>query len=267
MKTTAKGLLLLTLASFLVLSGCAAMQYKNEKARKDAEAHRRLGDAYRRQGNITRALRAYLDALAIYEPDAETHYSLGLAYQEKKNFEKAIVHFKRAIELDPDKGPAKNSMGVAYISLEQYDQAIEVFQGLIHDQGFDIYLTPHYPKYNLGWTYYKKGQYETARQYFQEVADYFASGIPKDAIYVKNLRAFGLTYLDTDDPTEALNYFEKAKAFVPQWPDIYMDIARAYRKAGFRELALANYRKVIELAPDSALAETATREMGALAME
>jgi tetratricopeptide (TPR) repeat protein len=264
MKTTSKGIFLLMAASLLILSGCAAIKYKNEKARQDAEAHRRLGDAYNRQGNITRALRAYLDALAIYEPDPDTHYSLGLAYQEKKNYEKAIEHYKRTIELKPDMGPAKNSLGVVYIKQERYDQAIDVFEKLIQDQQFDIYLTPHYPKYNLGWAYYKQGQYETARQYFQEVSDYFAAGIPKDRIFVMNLRAFGLTYLDTKDPIEALKYFDKAQAVVPQWPDIYLDIARANRMAGFKDMALANYRKVLELAPESAIAETASSEMAEL---
>ena len=261
MKTTAKGMVLLMVSGLLFFPGCAMNKYKSEKARKDAEAHRRLGDAYSRQGNITRALRAYLDALAIYEPDPETHYSLGLAYQQKENYEKAIEHFERAIELKPDMGPAKNSLGVAYIKTQDYDRAIEVLQELIDDQGFDIYLTPHYPKYNLGLVYYRKGEYETARKYLREVSDYFASGIPKDRIYVLNLRVFGLTYLDTGDPVEALKYFDKVTAVAPRWPDIYLDIARAHRMAGFNEMARTNYRKVVELAPDSTIADTAAREM------
>ena len=261
MKTHVSATVLVLVSVLLIFSGCAATKFKNEKARKDAEAHRRLGDAYSRQGNITRALRAYLDALAIYEPDPETHYSLGLAYQQKENYPKAIQHFNRAIELKPDMGPAKNSLGVSYIKIEDYDRAIEVLQKLIEDQGFDIYLTPHYPKYNLGLAYYHKGQYETARVYFRQVSEYFASGIPKDRIYILNLRAYGLTYLDTGDPVEALKYFDKVAAVAPRWPDIYLDLARAHRMAGFREMARANYRKVLELAPDSPIAATAAEEM------
>ena len=263
MNTTYRAMVLLMVSGLLIFSGCAT-KYKTEKAREDAEAHGRLGDAYSRQGNITRALRAYLDALAIYEPDPETHYSLGLAYQQKENYQKAIEHFERAIELKPDMGPAKNSLGVAYIKIQDYDRAIEVLQKLIEDQGFDIYLTPHYPKYNLGLVYYRKGEYETARKYLREVSDYFASGIPKDRIYVLHLRVFGLTYLDTGDPAEALRYFDKVTAVAPRWPDIYLDIARAHRMAGFKEMAMTNYRKVVELAPDSTLADTANREMAIL---
>lgn len=264
MKTTYRGMVLLMVSGLLIFSGCAATKYMEEEARKKADAHRRLGDAYSRQGNVTRALRSYLEALAIYERDPETHYSLGLAYQAKENYAKAIEHFKRAIELKPDMGPAKNSLGVAYIKIEDYDRAIEVFQKLIEDQGYDIYLTPHYPKYNLGLIYYRKGEYETSRKYLTEVSDYFASGIPKDRIYILHLRVFGLTYLDTGDPVEALKYFDKVTAMTPRWPDIYLDIARANRMAGFKDMALANYRKVLSLAPDSAIAETATREMDLL---
>ena len=265
MKIKVRAMVLLVVSGLLIFSGCAATKYKNEKARKDAEAHRRLGDAYNRQGNITRALRSYLDALEIYEADPDTHYSIGLAYQQKENYEKAIEHFNRAIELKPDMGPAKNSLGVSYIKIEDYDRAIEVLQKLIEDQGFDIYLTPHYPKYNLGLAYYHKGEYETARGYFKQVSAYFASGIPKDRIYILNSRAYGLTYLDTGDPVEALKYFDKVTAVAPRWPDIYLDIARAHRMAGFKNMARANYRKVMELAPESTIAETAAREMTLLA--
>ncbi|MBL0712930.1 MAG: tetratricopeptide repeat protein [Desulfosarcina sp.] len=264
MKTTCRGIILLTVSALLIFSGCALTTYKREMAKNDAEAHRRLGDAYSRQGNITRALRAYLDALAIYEPNPETHYSLGLAYKQKKNYEKAIQHLNRAIELKPDMGPARNSLGVVYSTDHQYDKAIEVLQRLIEDQGFDIYLTPHYPKYNLGWAYYQKGQYIKARQYFSQVSDYYASGIPKDRIYVLNARAFGLTYLATDEPIEALKYFDKVQAVAPKWPELYLDLAHANRMAGFKDLALTNYRKVIELAPDSTIAETAAREIAIL---
>ncbi len=264
MKTITKGMILLLVSGGLLLSGCAATRYQNEQNRKTADAHRRLGDAYREQGNLTRALRAYVKALEIYEPDPETHYSLGIVYKEKENYEKAIVHYKRAIELKPDMGPAKNGLGVVYNRTEQYDKAIEVFEQLIADQGFDLYLTPHYPKFNLGLAYYYKKDYENARKYFMEVADYFAAGIPKDRIYVLNLRAMGLTYLDTGNPVEALNYFDKVTAVAPRWPDIYLDIARAHRMAGFKELAMANYRKVVALAPESTIAATATREMVAL---
>jgi tetratricopeptide (TPR) repeat protein len=264
MKAITKGMILLMVSGVLFFSGCAATRYQNEQNRKTADAHRRLGDAYRDQGNLTRALRSYVKALEIYEPDPETHYSLGIVYKEKENYEKAIIHYKRAIELKPDMGPAKNGLGVVYNRTEQYDKAIEVFEQLIADQGFDLYLTPHYPKFNLGLSYYYKKDYANARKYFVEVADYFAAGIPKDRIYVLNLRAMGMTYLDTGNPVEALDYFDKVTAVAPRWPDIYLDIARAHRMAGFKELALVNYRKVVALAPESTLAETATSEMVAL---
>ena len=261
MKKHSKALILFIVTGMLVFSGCAATKYRNEQNRRKAEAHRRLGDAYLEQGNFTRALRSYVRALEIYEPDPDTHYNLGIVYKEKENYEKAIYHYKRTIELKPDMGPAKNGLGVVYNRTKQYDKAIEVLEQLIKDQGFDLYLTPHYPKFNLGLAYYHKGQYENARKYFNEVAEYFTTGIPKDRIYVLNMRALGIFYLDTGEPVEALKYFDKVAAVAPRWPDIYLDIARANRMAGFKDMALANYRKVLSLAPESAIAETATREM------
>jgi type IV pilus assembly protein PilF len=112
-----KAIRFLFCGAFLILPllACATTEYDIEKKKAISEDNRRLGDAYVRQGDYTRALRYYLDAAKQYADDPELQYNMGLAYQEKKNYERAIEHFKRALELKPDMAPAKNSLGVAYI--------------------------------------------------------------------------------------------------------------------------------------------------------
>ncbi len=248
----------------LPLFACATTDYDLEKRKAIAEDNRRLGDAYIRQGDYTRALRYYLEAAKHYPEDPDLQYSMGLAYQEKKNYDRAIGHFQHALKLKPDMAPVKNSLGVAYIRLQDYDQAIRVLKGMIEDQAYEIYMTPQYPKYNLGWAYYKKQQYPEAESYFLEALAYYDSGIPKDAIYIKALRAMGLNALAQYRPDQALTYLTKAIPLAPKWPDLYLDIARAHRLAGEMPRARQAYNRVIELAPASDIAEIAAQESAGL---
>jgi len=244
----------------LPVVSCATFGEDVEKDKAIAKDNQHLGDAYLRQGDYTRALRYYLEAAKYFEQDADLQYSLGLAYQEKGSYDRAIEHFKHALTLKPDMAPAKNSLGVAYIKAKDYDQAITVLKQMIEDQSYEIYTTPQYPKYNLGWAYYQKKQYKESAQYLQEALDYYASGLPKDTIYIKALRAMGLNELAQSRPEQALINFEKIIPFAPKWPDLYLDMARAYRLSGDAKRARQAYQRVIELAPASDLADTAAKE-------
>lgn len=248
----------------LPLMACATTDYNLEKSKAISEDNRRLGDAYMRQGDYTRALRYFLEAAKHYADDPELQYSLGLAYQEKKNYLRSIEHFKQAIVLKPDMAPAQNSLGVAYIKAQDYDQAIVVLKQMIEDQAYEIYLTPQYPKYNLGWAYYQKGQYSESERYLLETLEYYATGFTKDSIYIKTLRALGLNALAQSNPEKALSYLEKVVPLAPKWPDLYLDIARAHRLAGATPRARQAYGRVIELAPATEIADTAAKEAAGL---
>jgi pentatricopeptide repeat protein len=209
-------------------------------------------------------LRYYLEAAKHYADDPQLQYSLGLAYQEKQNYDRAIEHFQRALTLNPDMAPAKNSLGVAYIKAGDYDKAVATLRQMIDDQGYEIYMTPQYPKYNLGWAYYRSKRYQESERYLKQALDYYDTGVPKDAIYVKALRAMGLNALAQADPRKALSYLEKAVPLAPKWADLYLDMARAHRMAGDKPLARKAYQRVIELAPSTDIADTAAREAAGL---
>lgn len=248
----------------MLLAACATTDVESDKRKAIAEDNQRLGDAYVRQGDYTRALRYYLEA-AKYDPDdAQLQYSLGMAYREKENHQRAIEHFNRALALNPDMMPAKNSLGVAYIQTGDYDKAISILRQMIEDQNYEIYMTPQYPKYNLGWAYYQTGNYLEAERYLQAALDYYTSGIPKDAIYVKALRALGLTALAQNNSEEARRHIEEALQLAPKWAHLYLDLARIHRLEGNAFLARQAYQRVIELAPQSDLAATAAQEAASL---
>jgi len=248
----------------LPLMACATTDYSIEKSKAISKDNQRLADAYYRQGDYTNALRYYLDAAKYYADDPELQYQLGMTYQEKMNYLRAEEHFNRALALKPDLTKAKIGLSVSYIKAGEYDQAIALLKQTIEGLSFEIYTKPQYPKYLLGWAYYLKGQYPESTQYLQEALDYYESGIPKDAIYVQALRVMGLDAYAQSRPEQAIIYFEKIIPYAPKWPDLYLDMARAFRLAGDAARARQAYQRVIELSPASDLANTAATELSLL---
>lgn len=256
---------LLTIAFVLLpLAACTTTDFDLDKRKALSEDNRRVGDAYIRQGDYTRALGYYQEAAKHYADDPELQYRMGQAYQEKRNYDRAIEHFNRALALKPDMTKAKTSAGATYIKMKDYDQAILVLKEAIGGLSFEIYTKPQYPKYLLGWAFYLNKQYPESERYLQEALDYYTPGIPKDPIYVQALRIMGLNALAQSKPEIALSFFEKAIPFAPRWPELYLDIARAHRLDGETPRARQAYNRVIELAPGTDITDTAKKELDSL---
>jgi tetratricopeptide (TPR) repeat protein len=135
----------------LVFTSCTTMT--GEHSRKEAEAFRRVGEAYLQQGNLASAMKELKKAEAKYPNDYLLQYDLGLIYYSRGRFDEAISHYKKAVELKPDFGPAINSLGNAYAGKKDWDQAIFYYNKVITDI---LYATPYFTYAGLGNAYYYK---------------------------------------------------------------------------------------------------------------
>ena len=235
------------LMAFTLLS-CAASQ---EKRKQQSKVTRALGEAYMHQGNYTDALKELLKAEALYPNDHLLQNDLGLAYMAKKRFEEAKDHFNKAIQLKPEYAAAKNNLGTVYLALEEWDTAIDVFEEVLGDL---LYATPHYPLSNMGLAYYNKGAYRRAETYYLKALE-------MEPNFVLALRGIGKTYLALDDTTAAMSSVEKAIQQAPKFTELYLDLGNAYQQSKQYKSALFAYRKVLELAPGSQLAEKSEKEI------
>ncbi|OEU67289.1 MAG: hypothetical protein BBJ57_06400 [Desulfobacterales bacterium PC51MH44] len=221
-----------------------------EVRKKQEEASRNLGEAYLKKRDYTSALKEFLKAEALYPDDPYLQNDLGLTYKAKKKFDLAAKHFKKALEIKPDYGPAKNNLGTVYLDKKQWDTAISYFKEVA---GNLLYATPHLPLSNLGWAYYNKKEYTLAEKFYLDALEIE----PK---FIKALRGLGLTYIALGRDSEAVATFERAVKNYPQIAQLYCDLAGAYTLSRDYEKALNAYNKVIELAPDSALARKARKD-------
>lgn len=248
----------------LINSACAPSAYEMDKRKSDAQVLRGLGEAYLKQGNLTEALRAFLEAQEKFADDPILQTYIGIAYMQKKSYIRSIEHFNRAIDLKPDYAVARNYLGTVYLLDNQTDKAIEVLEALVADSAYELYATPHYPKNTLGWAYYHKQMYVEAEKRFLSALAYYNTGIPKDSAYIQIQRGLGLTYGSQGVTDKAIRHLEKAVEADPKIPENYLDLARQYRKAGKLDQSLKAYEKVSELVPDTDLAAEARQEAAAL---
>ena len=237
------------LSLFLVF--CIASCATNiEVRKKQGEASRNLGEAYMQQRDFSSALREFLKAEKLYSKDPLLQNDFGLAYMAKGRLDLAVKHFKKAVKLKPDYTPARNNLGTAYLANKEWDVAIVCFKEIVDDV---LYATPHYPLTNLGWAYYNKQEYELAEKYYSEA-------LKLEPNFIIALRGLGRTYMAMERAVDAVAMLEKAVKKYPRSAESYFYLAKAYSLSGEYKKAVSAYNKVIELAPDSALARDAQKE-------
>jgi tetratricopeptide (TPR) repeat protein len=119
------------------------------------------------RGKIDDAINNYKLSIEVY-PTAKAHTYLGWAYSLHANYKDAIEECKVAIELDPDFGNPYNDIGSYLISLGKLDEAIIWLEKAIDAEDYE---PRHFPYFNLGRIYERKGDWFTAMKYYEDALD------------------------------------------------------------------------------------------------
>ena len=246
-------LLLLFIVILMCTTACTTTQGKKQKR---ATAYRELAEAYMAERQYTVALQELLKAEKLDPDNALIQNDLGLVHLVKERTDLSVKHLKRAIAIKPDYAEAINNLATALLQKKEWDEAIFYLNQLT---GNLIYTTPQYALLNLGWAYFNKQDYIRAEKYYKLAIKHYQDGFPKDISYIKALGGLGRTYTATGDLPKALSIFSRAVKFAPSYPQTYFFMAQAYEKAGRPQEANIAYLKVIEIAPDSEIANLATR--------
>ena len=115
-------------------------------------------------GEIDDAIKNYKLSIEYY-PTAKAHTFLGWAYSLHSKYEKAVEECEFAIELDPDYGNPYNDIGSYLIKLDRIDEAISWLEKAIEAVDYE---PRYYPYFNLGRIYEKRGDWFTARKYYED---------------------------------------------------------------------------------------------------
>jgi tetratricopeptide (TPR) repeat protein len=110
------------------------------------------------------AIEIYKESISV-QPTAEAYTFLGWAYSFQGRYREAILECQNAIRTDPDLGNPYNDIGVYLTEEGRYDEAIPYLQRALRAKRYE---SPHYPHYNLGRAFEKKGWWLEAIAEYQE---------------------------------------------------------------------------------------------------
>jgi uncharacterized protein (TIGR03032 family) len=128
-----------------------------------AAAHLHLGNLYQQQGQLTKAISCYQQAL-LYQPTAAAWSNLGVAMQTLGELKPAQQAFQQALELNPHYIEAHNGLGAVYEKQDAPAQAMQHYQQVLAAQ----------PDYlpaltNLGNLYLRLEQFEQAESIYRGI--------------------------------------------------------------------------------------------------
>ena len=242
-----------------------------------SRARRLLGDAYLRQNRIADAIH-HLKQLVR---DSEARYLLGLAYFQKEDFTQAIPHFEAVIKRERRHAKAHFNLGNCYLRtgkiaegrtalrtferLTREEEQLSSLERLVHNDPQRLQ-----PRYALAELLMKRTEWELATaeikaclaiapddekasellgyiylqtEVYPEALDVYGGLVeahPESAIYRNSL---GIVYMMLKKPRQAIVQFETATHLGTTNPQLYRNLANAYRQIGERAKAEQAYRR------------------------
>ena len=242
-----------------------------------ARARRLLGDAYLRQNRIDDAIHHLKQVVK----DSEARYLLGLAHFQKEDFAQAIPHFEAVIKRESRHAKAYFNLGNCYLrtgkivegraalrtfeKLTREEERLTSLQRLVHNDPRHLQ-----PRYELAELHIKRTEWELATaelkaclaiaphdekasellgyiylqtEAYPEALEIYGGLVethPESAIYRNSL---GIVYMMQKRPRQAIAQFETATRLGTTNPQLYRNLANAYRQVGEQAKAEQAYRR------------------------
>jgi tetratricopeptide (TPR) repeat protein len=221
----------------LFLSACAL----GESSRKQASYHYQMGLSYLGENNITGALVELTEAEKLNPDDPDLQFNLGRAYFLKNRHDIAEQKFLKVLALKPEFSEARYNLGLDYLLMKRWDEAAYQFKLVTEDI---FYQNQEFASINLGIAYLGKEDYPKALSTLRAVA----SSFPRNPIAKVYL---GQVYLRLDRTELAILEFKRAVELDGNYANAYYNLALAYVKTKENQEAIAAFREVVRIAPES----------------
>lgn len=225
---------LCSLSLMLLIFSCASTPTSEHI--KNAEAFSQLGYSYLNDGHLNEAFIEFQKAVALNPSNKESLNYLGLISTQFKKYDEAISYYKRAIAVDPYYADAINNLGVTYVEMGNPDEGIKQFKAALRNP---LYRTPAQAYLNMGYAYYKKGDFVNAENSLRDA-------LVRNPLSPAALYTLGLVYLETNKETSAIEEFKKAIGIMPDYVDAHWELAKVYLKTGNKAKALKHFKVVAE---------------------
>jgi tetratricopeptide (TPR) repeat protein len=207
----------------------------------NAIAHYNLGYALEVAGSNQPAMNEYQEALRINPNHVNANVNLGTIYILRNHMQEATNCLANALRLRPDSAPAHANLALALRELGDY-------QGAIMHCNEAIRLNPasDAPFLDMARSLSAVGRSRESLTYYEESVRRTSS---RQSHYF-----YGLELLKLGEFQQAVDHLKEAVHLAPDWADAHLELAVALSAEGVVPEAVAQYREVLRLDPNSALA-------------
>jgi len=205
--------------------------------------HCNLGEAFRRDGNLDRAVECLNSALSL-KPDYEiARYNLGSSLFQKKTYKRALVEFQTLVKAFPDNAGYWVALADTHRELGAIGQAILSYRHALK-QSPDNFAG----HYNLGLLLLEKAEFGTALEHCQKAVELS----PENGLAHSNL---GHCFVGLEELDDAMNAYADALEIMPDSSDLMVHIARIWLEVADFAQAAHWFARTLELEPDNIKAQ------------
>ncbi len=195
-----------------------------------------LAQAYRRKGDLRRAIGLYRQAVAAAPEDTDARYNLAVTLQEAGQAAEARRAIREAIRRDPSRPEAHNALGIALSAEGKPLEALAEF-----DRAAELDARDARAQNNRGNVLRQLGRMDEAEQTYRRA-------IQLAPRYPDPLNGLGTLEVARQRPAAALPYFERALELAPQYHEVRLNLGIAFDTLGDAAAALASYREFLRVA-------------------
>lgn len=186
-------------------------------------------------------------AAKLNPKDPKIFVAIGQTHFGQYRSKEAIKAFEKAIKINNGFVEAYLYLGRTYVSLKEWSKAIQTFRVALKYPNF---IAPHYIHNAIGWAYYEKNEFQRSIEELQKA-------IRLKENYSIAYYNLGLSLVGIENFDEAIKKYKMAIKYQPDLVQAHYQLALIFMKNNMEKEAQAEFQKVIELAPDSKLAEDA----------
>ena len=220
------------------------------------------------KGDINRAVSELQSVVTRAPENPVARFNLGRAYVAQNQLELARQMFQKAVELRPDYVPARLALGDIQVNRREFDLALKTAQSVLAvDRGnlrasllesaalmgqkkfgdsrarleAMMKAAPNSPE-----VYLQMGVVDLVDSKFKEAEEYFRKSYDLNPANLRGLLGIVTSYIAQNKPEEALALLQAETDKSPNRLDLRTMLAKQAVNVGKYDLALAEYRKVID---------------------
>lgn len=218
----------------------ALVEYK-EALRIDPDdivAHSNLANIYQSQGKLDEVIREHKEILRTHLGDSSAHSEMGDVYKSQGKLDEATKEYLEALRIDPDYKIAHSSLGGIYKAQGKLDEAVIEYRKVLR-------LAPDsaFMHYFLGDIHRSQGKLdEAAMEYRQELR------INPSYSYLHS--DLGEVYQAQGKLDEAVREYQEELRINPNHGSVRVKLGSAYQAQGKLKEAISEYKQALKIASD-----------------